>query len=198
MYLNTLSQSQLGQLGQLTATWAQIDYLLIGVISKIVGSQLSVSEILLEGAMIGSRITILKKLSSRMVDEKVRSDITAFCSDAHKIADRRNHLAHGMWGLYAAEDNAPVEAACYFPRNKQGLIFAHELPEILARSEDIARRISELYDLAHDVSDTNLHPKGEIFKCFHFGYGSPEGRREAGPGAIYLDLLGLGHSRPDN
>ncbi|RMI21383.1 hypothetical protein [Sinorhizobium meliloti] len=195
MYETFLSDDDLRQLGRLTAVWSQIDYLLLGVISKLVRSDLGDVEILLEGAMIGSRISTLKKLSGRFVEGEVKNAAGVFCSRAHKLADKRNHLAHGIWGLYAVRADEDASPACYFPRNKKGLVFAHELPSIVDRSAELAEMLALVFDAVNGISTMKFDAPNEVVKAFHFGYGNPEGSRAAPPGAIYFDLLSLGHAR---
>lgn len=144
--------------------------------------------------MIGSRITALKKLSDRLFGDGIRH-VHEFCKQAHSLSGKRNHLVHGIWGLYTTNDESP-KAACYHPSNKQGLIWASEIEGIVSQSEAAADHLAIVFE-ALNGTDQIQDAVGRKNKIIHFGFGSPEGKRIADPGDLYYDLITRGLSPKD-
>ncbi|CAN7256165.1 hypothetical protein [Brucella pseudogrignonensis] len=148
------------------------------------------AEILLGTAMFGVRLNALRKIA-RTIDpnSKVKASIDEFCDSANRMIGKRNHLAHGIWGLYTDDEGIPPEPACYYPDNKKGLILSSDLPDILEGCRNLTELISSIYNLMANI------PYQDKEQIIHFGYGSPEGFRDAPQGAIYMDISKLGHSK---
>jgi hypothetical protein len=189
VYKIPLSDTDRALLGTLSATWGQMDYMLLVAIASMLRISLRDSETMMEGATTGPRIAVFKKLSSTLKNAEKRKSAAKFCSKSDEILGKRNHITHGIWGLFWQPGAGDGQPACYHSRNKSGLIYASELPAII----DSAVEITNLLIRFNSVGEGD-----EILKMTNrplvMGYGNPEGRYLGNRGDVFLDLASLGHS----
>lgn len=188
-YQIPLDDTQLALLGKLSAIWSQMDYFLLAAISNIMRINLRDCEVILNKTTVGARIGIFKKLTSSLHDEKLKKQSELFSSQVNKILGMRNHLTHGIWGLFSSDGNQKYVSACYHPENKKGLIYASELTEIIQLATSVNNILIDFVTAEYPLEIQNLTNR-EL--CM--GYGPPEGRYQGSPGSLYLDLAALGHS----
>ncbi|WP_029066523.1 hypothetical protein [Labrenzia sp. DG1229] len=184
-----LSEEDFIQLGKLTSAWSQIDHLLLMSISKMLNISLRDCELLFDTAAAGVRINAFKKLAKNLGNPEVKALADEFVSKSAPVLGKRNHIAHGVWGLFAAEGGQPRVAACYHPPNKKGLVYADELGAIVETAVSVANILAKFvsFEEKQEIKDMSCR---EIY----FGYGSPEGKYDGDMGSVYLDLESLGHS----
>ena len=188
-YRIPLDDMHLVQLGKLAAVWGQTDYLLTHCISKLTGASHADCEVLLDRTPMAAKISRFKSLVADLSDISARDTALKFCSKSKSVLGKRNHLMHGVWGMYSSDGTPPYEAACYFPANKQALIFASDLSSIT----DAATRILDLIGEFQALDETSPNLQGLRDRQLSMGYGPPEGRVTAPTGSYYLDLQRLGH-----
>lgn len=186
-----LSDEQLMLLGKLGAVWSQMDYFLLVAIEKMTGMTGPDIEVMFDKRPTGPRIHVFKHLSNNLSNDEARELAERFCKKSNSVLGRRNHLTHGIWGLFSPDgsnSDADCRPACYFPGNKKGLIYAAELTEIVQKATEVSSLIAEFVSLNARQFRTQTGLK------LYMGYGPPEGRYTAPQGSMYMDLAVLGHS----
>jgi len=186
-----LSDPELIHLGKLGVVWAQMDYFLLEALSRLSGASLRDLETFFDKAPTGPRLSAFRKLSSLLSHEKARTAANDFISRSESVLGRRNHLTHGLWGLFSPKGGRPYKAACYFPGNKKGLIYASELPAITNDAVALTNSLIRFLSL-----DQSPELQALTDRKVHMGYGPPEGQYAAPAGSVYLDLAKLGHTPP--
>lgn len=191
VYHNPLSVEELQQLGRLSVAWSEMDYRLLEAIAKLLGISLAHCEVVFARSPTGPRRAAFKHFASTLADAEARRLAKEFCRRSEGIIASRNHLTHGLWGLFAPKGGAPYKAACYHPQNKTGLIFAAELGSLTDKAIEVSNLLYRFINLPYpqflELRDRHLY----------MGYGPPEGHYAAPEGSEYLDLATLGHiARP--
>jgi hypothetical protein len=129
-----LDDVELENLGLFIATISQIDHIIYRLIGAVSGTRELKLLALIEGSQLGQRIAILRRLAGQIPDKETSSKIKELCSTAGSLAEKRNHILHGVWGLQYDPERHSLHPACAYERNRSNPIFSTQLPELCERS----------------------------------------------------------------
>jgi hypothetical protein len=159
----SLSFEQLGELGLFNAIWSQIDTLVTIMMAKLAKTELGKVIVMTGAATTAPRIAMLRQLAEAAGE----TDLAKTCRGMGKLIGLRNHLSHGVWGIYWAADGS-LTPACHYHGSPEKPIHAIDLPAFIA---DVAMASQEL-----GKAMCRLLPElaiGERPRKFYFGPGDP-------------------------
>ena len=141
-YFIPLSDEQFAILGKIAALFGQIEMQIDVLTMHIAGIRDPSSyEAFTNSNQLGTKVTLLKKISSMKLERGPRSTIERLCLELTKLSTDRNHALHGQWGYFKGKkesiDSKSVPAARSHKRSLNPLL-ASELPRMLIDAENIA------------------------------------------------------------
>lgn len=165
-----MTAAQLNNLARYVATWSQIDFLLTHAVAMLSKSKPDITGVELEGMAAGARVERLRDLVSQVPNDQARSDATALCDTLGKLVARRNHVMHGVWGLFVDRKDNKALPACFYGPNKDNPIFATELPAMTGEVAKAARGLGKLLGALTPAFSAGVPPRR-----FFFSDGPPAG-----------------------
>ncbi len=164
----TLTSEQLSELARFAATWSQIEFLILNVIAVVAKGDSDKSGAHLDGMGIDARISHLRNLIPHLPNEQAKNQATSLCDRLNEIIPCRNHVMHGIWGLFVDRKEMKALPACFYGRSRERPIFASELSTITRAAADVSRRLGALLGLL-----TPAFVAGSPPRRFFFSDGPP-------------------------
>ncbi len=172
-YQIALNAEQLALLGVFCAIWSQIDYFSGLTIAGLLKTEIAAAEMFMENMTTGPRINFLRRLSSKIGDDDLKTSVKSFCKDMGALIDDRNHLLHGMWGWQTAKEPKDMVAASFYPKRSDAPIAASELLVLCNRAAEQSHAIVKIQRAVYGI---DLAPApGEKPPGFYFGGDAPPG-----------------------
>jgi hypothetical protein len=143
-YEIVLSEEQFENLGRFTAIFSQIDFAMVTVLARAANLPSPRLRALIDGTTAGQRVGMLRKLAKQMPDPNLRLKAEGVCKALTRINDTRNHILHGVWGLWWNFDKDTLKPACAYEKNADNPVHAEQLPELCDRAAKISIQVMEL------------------------------------------------------
>lgn len=140
----TLTAENLRDLARFNAAWSQIEFLLANVAAFVEKGDLHAASLQMEGMSISARIDHLRGMAARMPNDRARQDVATICDLAAALVPGRNHVMHGVWGLFVDRTAMTSVPACFNGRDKKHPVFATALPAMTCEAADVSRRLGAL------------------------------------------------------
>lgn len=141
----TLSNDQLRELGRFTATWSQIDFLLTQIVTTVCNTDpMIMLNVFLDNSTTGALLNTLRKLNPYLPNAQAKTLAQEITNKLGSLLDRRNHLIHGIWGLYWDFEKNKLKPACHYQRNAGKQIYAKEIASLADSAAKESLRVAGL------------------------------------------------------
>jgi hypothetical protein len=169
----TLTAAQLSDLARFAATWSQIEFLMTSITALVAKRDPAAIASELESLGIDARADRLRSLVPQLPDDAARTKASDVCDRLGEIIPRRNHVMHGVWGLFIDRKENKALPACFYGRSRQRPVFASELPDITREAADTSRRLGALLGLLTPAFRAGSPPRRFFFSDGPPPAGSP-------------------------
>jgi hypothetical protein len=163
-YQITLTADQATELGRLTVVWGQIDHFVFNSVSLLLTPDPNAAIAMLGDLTTGPLVNLLNKSRHRIKDDNIKSMIKTFHDDMGSLIKKRNHIMHGMWGLFLpGKDAKKAKPACFYAKNPLNPIFAEDIHDLANKAAEQTHVISTVFHHIAEISPPEGTPK------FYFG-----------------------------
>lgn len=169
----TLTAEQLRDLAHFTATWSQIEFLIASIIALAAKSNLGAIGPELDSLGIEARVNHLRSLVPQLPNDAAKTQTSAVCDRLGEFIPRRNHVMHGVWGLFVDRKEHKAVPACFYGRSRERPIFASELSGITRDAADTSRRLGIVLGLLSPAFTAGSPPRRFFFSDGPPPAGSP-------------------------
>lgn len=167
-YTITLTSEEALHLGRLCAIWGQIDHFLMLTTTTLIAVDLAAGMTIMEDLTTGGLLKLFRKNRVRIPDDNVRETATKFCDDMGGLIERRNHVMHGLWGMYLpGKSVSKGKRACFYLKAPLRPLYSEEIPDI---ADAAARQSSAIHDIYRHV---NGLPEPESRPTYWWGQHEP-------------------------
>lgn len=171
-----LGGEQLKELGRFCVVWSQIDTLVTLLMAELTKTDAHSIDIMTGQATTSPRVNMLQKLAkARSTDHnmKVLADI---CEKMGGLLEKRNHLMHGLWAIYWA-DNGDTQAASHYSRRRDKPIMASQLVEVTDAAAEFSANLGKILRAISPILADDPGPP----RSFFFGPGDPAKKKPPKP-----------------
>jgi hypothetical protein len=163
-----LTRKDKEEIGRLSATWGQIDHFLLQSIALLLTHDIAAAITLMGELTTGPLVNLLSKSRHRVQDPSIKALIKKFSDDMGPLIAARNHLTHGIWGLYLVGKNPhKAEPACLFVKQPDNPLFPAKIAELADRAAEQTHVIARIWHHLADIPFPDGNPD------FYFGQHQP-------------------------
>lgn len=185
-----LGGEHLRELGLFCVVWSQIDMLISLLLADITRAAMVHVTDMTGNATTTPRITMLRKIAKSMLPaltEPAKTDASAkdrqtalirlveICSEMYDLAEKRNHLMHGLWAVHWAP-NGETQAGSHFDRNRDKPVFARDLAKFTDQAARFSSDLGWVWRTLNPKISSEPPPR-----TFFFGPGDPATKKPPKP-----------------
>jgi hypothetical protein len=184
----TLTARQTLEVGRLSVIWGQIDHFLLQSVALLLTHDIACGVALLGDMTTGPLVGHLRKARHRIDDPKFAEMAKKFCEDMGPLISTRNHIMHGLWGLYLPGKNPnKAQPGCLFVKNPDHPVFPAKVTEVANKAAEQTYVISAIWHHLNGIEPPTGNPK------FYFGKHDP--RVPKGMQLIHVARPPKGHQK---